>query len=642
MSTQTVYFNNPQSITNLQRQVLPQNNSLGSNHQVNMQNFVNTICGAGTSAFKGIWSLYGNAFTNEQFFATTGTAGSDGRVYTTETSIFPSANSKAFLNATLAKMIEEGYTNTDEACSKYIPWMTGNAYYYYRIFASSKQASDAGFTGTVPVGSPYTGALGTDLAPWNGGSSFDTINPADPSTYVYQLGLTNLASIRLSTLLSFNWPMLYPFLVFVSNGAGLAWNSATFQAQSTLYTSNNWQTKAPSSGYQTLGSASALSYQKFRDWYFVSGTGVSTCLTTNPDIQAAAHYGQLADYSNIDWNNTFQTYINLAKNGTVPLLWTPGKRILDNYYYGVETIPQIYGTSDELLGIMITEILNSSLNLKGSAYPGGFKEYLFNKIMSPLQIPRSDYSICGMETGPEYPSPNTSELSFRRTAAIASTGGYGLGTSLLTIGGAGLPLGASFGCSQQYINDGRTGQTVWASEYPDDNLGVGISRYWTRIHNTGTYTMGGAPLGTLKIKHMAKLAICLANNGWYNGVQIFKPTTVKWQLSNHSSSLAIAYYSPQGATTGVTSTQGTFNGGWMRFNTDLTSETYSNGTDTVFFWGGAFGTYCMFDIKSGLYVALGTSMYFGSISPSTLPYQGSLASFRTAYGALQALQKMQM
>ena len=644
MSSQTVYFNNPADITNLQRQVLPQSSQFGTNHLNNMQEFVGTLRGSGTSAFKGVFAHYGNAFTNQTYFVTTGAAGSDGRVYTPDTKFWFASNNKVYTQACFAKMVEEGYTNSSEKLSKYISWLSGAAYYYHRIFASPTQASWAGFTGAVPVGAPYTGA--GDLSPFYGGSSFDTINPEDPRTYVYQLATTNLATFGIEILLSFNWPMLYPYLVFGSNGSALCWSDSGFSGQSTLYTSNNFLTKAPSSSYQILGAGSALTYQKWRDWYFINGTGAALVNDgIHQDVFFNAHAGLNVDLSKSSLQGTMENYVTLAKDGTCPLLWNPSSRILDNYYYGVETIPQIYGTSDEMLGIVMDAIMKSSSNLKGAAYPGGLFKYMEDKITTPLGIPRSDYKFLLAENCEFYPAANHPEFSLRRTVALATTGGAGFqtGAGLLTKVG-GNYLGASWSCSPSYITNGKVGQTVWASEHPDDGL---LVANFLKLNGTGSNISvlgGGSPFGTMPIKHLPKIHICLANNGYYNGVQILKPSSVRWLLSNHANAMSITYFSGQYSAIGpnsLVSSSMSFNGGLARFNTDLCVAPLPFVSDSIYFWGGVGGSYLAIDMKSGLWVLLGTQMYTGSNYTATLPFGGSVVGFRGIYGALLALQKMQ-
>ncbi len=690
-----------QNITGLQQKVAP-HNAIGDNHANSMQTFLTTLLGtnSNTSAlggFKGMYASYGNGFSGEEYYSNVGAAASDGRTYSKESLVSPASQCKSWFQAAVGKALEEGYFSTDEFISKYVPWFTGNVSYYVQIFSSNTQAvnhghalSNAIATESLPAG---MGAYAVGGVNWfsDGGvvTTFGDIRQGDPSTYVYCLGQANIANWPISMLTNFNWPALYGFLVFALNGYATGW-SDTYYNNCGNYISNDAATRFATQGFQTMGPAGALTFYKWRNYYFTNASGAVANRSTNPDFFFEMHYGPNADFTYADIEQTVKSYMNIARDtgapgyaggnttgSFIPLLWNPGQKQIDNFNGSGYVLPQIYGTSDEMFGIVMGYIMNASNNLRGAAYSGGMIQYFKDKIMTPLGITSvNDYVLTGEGPDPAADAniltpanPNYCEMSMRRFGLIASSNaasypsgpGYYIGSDLVNLKDLnGSYLGRSWGCSSNIASNvsvvgTATGRCLWKTEdsniYADDQLLHAMDGFVTKTKpsNTTTRTIaGGAPFGLIKIKHLHKLAVTLMNNGIYNGVEVLKPTTVDWLLNNHSSALSPLYFAPQYILAQAEALNSSFNGGFMRYADNIGNKTLYDATTSLYFWGGVFGTTYAFDVKSGDYITLGSHIYAGGAYPNTLPlstnasnttnFIPSSKNFRRVEGPLKALQ----
>ncbi len=685
------------AIAALQQRSTPAGN-FGPNHIANVTKFLSQISSSSTTGYKGMWASYGNAFdASANYFVGVGQAASDGRPYTAESFVYPASQCKSWFQAMVGKALEEGYFSMDEYISKYVKWFTGTAKFYVQIFSTPEQASRFGYTGAIA--SAVTPS-GTDGSGWQCDSpsvvNFADIVSTNPDTYVYCLGNTNLATWPISLLQTFNWPMLYGFLVFGSTGNSIGWTDAV-NGLHVPYVNDSSDNAITNVGRQTMGAASALTFRKWRKYYFENGYAKYNRTDSSgnlklPDFFWEMHNGPDQNMAGITLEKTVQTWVSLCKGTSVvdasgntstviiPLLWNPGQRQVDNYGSGLPVIPQIYGTSDEMSSIVMQHILandGSGNNLRGVAYPSSGKysssnNYFINKILVPLGITNAaDYGIFGynVDTFESNPSNlSTCEFAIRRNVTVVTNATYpnGIGRAVGSVvnqaatngAGGATSIGAGWGIDPNYVVDGRKGQTVWSSQYPNDNLGKWVYKSFATSTGDDTFTAanavvnGGSPFSCLKIKHLPKFMIMLANGGWYNGVQVLKPATVNFILNNHTSALSPLYYAPQAVLAEAEALNGSFNGGFLRYSDNTGSKALFSATSSYYGWGGALGTKFGFDIVTGDYFTLGTTMYSGTEYASTLPLStqtavtaagtivaGGLTNFRRAEGVLKAIQQ---
>ena len=175
-SSQTVLFDNPSSILQLQNNqglTVRMNETVA---QANMLAWANStlIATSGTLsgqdangvAYKGLFCAYGNAFSGQDGYVTSGVARKDGGLFSRDSFVSSASCAKLIHGVILSKMLEEGLLKLQDTIVTYIPQFTGTYYYV---------TSATGPIGTIPTSStiPYV-ATPPDFSLWTG--TFGTVS----------------------------------------------------------------------------------------------------------------------------------------------------------------------------------------------------------------------------------------------------------------------------------------------------------------------------------------------------------------------------------------------------------------------------------------------------------------------------------
>ena len=411
MSSQTVYFTNPASISTLQNQVGTNTPALPAlSTMTRLVNFLTgtsgIVCttsngqsanqtGAPTAntdlngqAFKGLLCAAGNAFSGDQSIFTTGVKDAAGNPYDINSVFNQGSSTKLLAGIVEAKMIEEGYFLPTDTIVTYVPAFTGFGYAY--IYA--------------------TGAYSSSYV-------------APPNLTTYTGTLTRIALNTLTVAQAMSWQIVFPYEqsafgsfrqgVFVSTAPqpqpDWGYLNACAQAEQimplglSLGATGACQLYAPAT-------ASAVAGQ-FINGYQVYNVVPGTGALRNPiydSFAGDASYctGPLTDYLN--------TIINCIKSATIPLAFVPGSQVASQ-----QNVNSAHASYSSLCPLLMQAVCVRALSLRqGTAgfpaagtYPS-LMSYIRTKILAPLGITNVNSSFAYMETGPT--SGNNVELSWRR------------------------------------------------------------------------------------------------------------------------------------------------------------------------------------------------------------------------------------
>jgi len=549
MSTQTVYFNNPATITSIQSQIgtVPNQvntDSVFANRVITCYN--NIYTGAATSfttymssllscssgptgsdsngvAHNGMFCIGGNAFTNSEVFASVGVANSTGASWTSDKYVRLASQSKIIGGLSIAKIMEEGYMKPDDLVFKYIPSFTGPCYYI----------------------SSATGTLGSYLS--------------GPGSYTGTLLPYNLQNLTIAHLLGFQFAV--PSTEFFFGTSRLSWETTSPPDFSLNYAYSKMLNGGALQLGASLGSSGSLSTQ--------TGLIAPGYLNFNK-IGNNYVYGSETDF--------VLTLANCLKNGSVVLTFRPGQTATG--FNGLLVPRAQYGITFSILSYCCQQAL-----IQGG-YTSPLYTYIRDKLFTPIGITNELWrSNC--ETGPSDQPGRLVEVSFRHSYTL-TTGPWATGT--LTAPNNTLVW------SSQYQGDSYSSYTssffYKNTDFPSFNGGlVGTPSMYCKllklIINNGVY--GGKQI-------VAKHSIKWMFNSFGAAGQLFEARSLyagggpsanqKWCLGfvKTDDSVASAYNEENSGNIGI-----------------LTFPMTSN----VCGWGGFYGTQFLFDIETGYYICMG-------------------------------------
>jgi CubicO group peptidase (beta-lactamase class C family) len=397
------------------------------------------------------------------------------------------------------------------------------------------------------------------------GMTIGTAN--DPSTWTPTYGSVNLNTITCNNLVSMNFPIGYGGLFHLGAlGAGFAWNPANFAAQS---------------GQGLLAQASAHQFYTMRQILFANST-------TPGDIFMDKYKG-LALTSATPVKDWLGYILNLAKTNQTALMFRPSTASDAVLPHKLTSNPAQYTLGMHYLGW----VLDNCLRSKG--YPGGFAQYLREKFLTPMNI-QTMHVI-----GQEVPAAGAhAAIAFRRAANIASTA---------------TATTASFGVSPEYIADGKVGQLVWGSQYPNDGIvklesGIDLSPY-----TPNDCCNGGTPVSSSP-RDFAKFIKLILNNGLYGSTRLLSAQSVNWMTSPSISAGVNMYFAYPLASVDATGTS-FCPGGFNRYNRDLVAGNNYAWSSSFCTMSGSSGMMIAFDLATKTYVIFGTlEPIWGSVAPA--------------------------
>lgn len=637
------------------------------------KNVINFMTGAANliynpsnlTASKGIAVLAGNAFTNEDKFAAAGYANSSNGSFDPDSSIFQFTSCSKIITALgYAKMLEEGLIFPTDPVFNYISTFTGTYTYPNQIFATTGQASAAGYTGNLRDGFQYTqwygGAIGGN--PITG--AFNNINPSAPNTWLFTSATGNLGDFTLADMFGLRFPLLVP----VYNQTAI---TCITTAENPLYFAGC------STGSDSL-KRDALTenfnyYGLLRGWETSGFAGfpnpypsdiTNTFIFKNRWYQASFGLTYPA-------RNDILNIIDFVKQGYF-LLSSARDQLVAGVLPELPYLSQkktAYDSGYQILGLALDNACRAKLN----GLP--FHEYIRTKIFAPLEINNmwflgidstsniTNYASRKVEftfgrqlTYPEVLQTPNQTVNFPggiATGAASASWAINLGsnfrnTSLATVNAnytqflaPGVPT--PWAGAPSYAGDGLqlTGRKVWSSQYPADSfslipnaftattfVSINSSGQFYVFNPTGTTVPAGNPnidciyasipcLGTFR--DLSKILKLIINQGKYrkaNGtwVQVLSPQSINFLTIPKISALQNVGLADGPAPLGYTlrfqpdvdSFSSSWCGGFGRTNRDITDSGIFPLTDNTCSWIGIAGLLYFFDLKTGYYTIMGT------------------------------------
>jgi len=575
MSSQTIYFDNPTSISTLQGQVGSVPNQVNTdtvfaNRVVTCSNnlytgaatafttYMNTLltCSTGSDtngiAHNGMFCFGGNAFTDKEVFASVGTANSTGAPWTSDKYVRFASQSKIIGGLAIAKIMEEGYMKPDDLVFKYIPSFTGPCYY-------------------IASGSA-TGTLGSYAS--------------GPGNYTGTLLPYNLQNLTIAHLLGFQFAVPSPEFLFGTSRL-------------------SWETTSPADfalnyAYSTMISGGALKLG--------STLGSSGALSTQTGLISPGYLGYFKIGNNYVYGSETDFVLTLAnclKNGSIILTFRPGQ--ITTGFNGLFVPRAQYGITFSILSYCCQQALSQG------GYTSPLYTYIREKLFTPIGI-NNELWWSNCETGPSDQAGRLVEVSFRYSYTL-STGPWATGT--LTA---------------------PTNTLVWSSQYQGDSYSSYVSSFFYKNTDVPSFNAGivGTPTMYCKLLKLiinngvysgkqiiAKHSIKWMFNSFGAAGQLFEARSLyggggpsanqKWCLGfvKTDDSVSSAYNEENTGNVGI-----------------LTFPMTSN----VCGWGGFYGTQYLFDIETGYYIMIGyhepgyhNAVNFYSSQNNLVPLLASLA-----------------
>jgi len=576
-SNQTVVFNNPSSITQLQyvngTNVYFDTVANAANMLSYEANYLACTVGTtnGTDAFgrsaKSVAVLAGNAYTDQEVFVATGACTSKGDPWTQDVFMSLASSAKFFNTFMVLKGLEERLINLADTVGSYLPdWNTGIYYYYL----SGTCTGAYGTSTTAPNWAAYTGARGTGALTeitiahcLSLNVGFAYVGPGQSP-----ISLQNAFIAPTNPATPTDWAVINSLKdAYFANQRGCQLYATGFVA-SQVHADPN-----------ALVSVTISSYSP----YFPFNTGADT-----RRFMTGANSDDLA------------SCLKCIKNGTIPMMWKVGSNTI-NAYSNINQQKAIYsGLPYSLIGACL------SVAVKRAGYVS-LLDYFQQKILNPMGITSNDYYLA--QYTPRVSGAIISEQSARRTAQMSSgTVWYGNYLRDNSLYEAGLAYQASSGATCIAFNS-----VYWASQAPADII----------INSSGN-TYYDDPLGwnlgsniNTNFRTWKKSMKLFVNRGNYNGQQLVARSLINWSRNNCAAPGSyFALYS------GIPNVNGpltrwvamqclNFTGRDDVSDIQLTSFEYpglgtlgmlQNVSDSVYYWSGSLGTVFMVDEDTGYYI----------------------------------------
>jgi len=507
------------------------------NSKSNVTKFLNTLGALDKpDGHKGLWTLYGNAFSGEEEFVGIGEIRKGDTNWENGNFTYPwYSQAKISSYICVAKMLEEGLVNMEDSIAKYYPDCSGNAYYITSIQT-------------------------------NPDANNPNIDPTKPLTWKVNYGTFNLNTITVGTCLQFNIGI--PFGIY-----------AVFQTGYNFLYNPVFVNQIIASGLPGQSMLYVLS--RYND---VNRRGVKYDIVT--EILKGKQFSIRESISN--WIN-FTKKNPLTDPDAIPFAFKPNDPTDNLLPFKIRGLMHSYSMSLDILAAGLDVICkNNGYNSLGN--------YLRVKILNPLGMKSCTYTL-SEKYKTEY---KTLDYAFNRAKVISSKDASGNLTP------------ESFACDPKYIDDGKSGLTVWSKDYPND----GIAR-WGYLSDeiadpTDVLFFNGSLRSTPH--DFSKIYKMLIKGGINeSGERVLDPSSVNWVLSPKVNSLVnltnVYPFAQDGDNV-------TWCGGHARFNYDNNNASSALVSQYVYYWGGALGTMGLFDLKSGHYCIIGAS----ELSLGSFPY----------------------
>ena len=337
------------------------------NSKKNVTAYINSIAYLNDPAgHKGMFALYGNAFSDEEDFVGVGEVGPGDTNWSKDIIIGWASNSKIIPGIILAKMLEEGLIDILDPVSKYIPDCSGNANYI----------------------------TGMKVQP----DSIDTkIVSSNPLTWVPTYGTFNLNTITIGHLIQFGVGIPYSNYLHASTAYGYLYNNASSSNRSTI------MTKALSNDPDKI-LAQAMMYQ-----YTLFNKACRE--GTYNDVQIKNVQGLSYKWKDSVINALLAAKKNSTDVGFIPLSYRTGV-----YYNGLSPFNangymSSYAPALDLLTICLDVVAKNANNPSYNS----FHTYGRKKIIEPLGMTLSQFKGVEPKLNGKYIS-----MAFARDANIAS------------------------------------------------------------------------------------------------------------------------------------------------------------------------------------------------------------------------------
>lgn len=389
--------------------------------------------------------FYGKGESNADLvFATTGFANSQSQKFTHKTLYSWGSCGKPLTMLVLTKMMEEGLIESSTTLNSIDPILySGYATYFKQI---------------------------TIINP----ASF----PFDPSSYSYTTDQFNWSTLTIGDLIRFNF--------------GLSNDLFFLPALNLTY-------------FDTASRAAIIAKNSLQGLGMMIQFGISysALVAGNPITPGCKIYnGQ--SYRDIA-PTAVATYVQLTKNGILPLLYKTNSYVDDLLPFNIRSLPATYDLSYAVLGDVLDKLL------KKQGYHN-FSDYVHQKIFTPLGMNHS-YIILQDTIPKNILSENgITENSWRRAPSLGLTA---------TVNPINPATWLGVGCSPQYAqianlnaNTQPWGPLVWNSEFSNDGISYITSLLYCTEAIPDCGPIGNAPFIS-SIEDMGKLLECIANKGTY-------------------------------------------------------------------------------------------------------------------------------
>ena len=584
-SNQTVYFDNPASISQLQSLVcttpyfnIPQTQTNLNKYLYGPVNpftpsalpFLKCATGASTgqdalAKTSFTWAAYiGNGFTDEGIFYTTGACNSAGVPWDQENIVMPIASAAKFYNSFLwMKILDEQLISLSEPVSTYLPDWTG-IYYYYTGYCTGA----FGTSSTAPNWAAFTGARATG----------------------------SLSEITIGQCISLNIGFTYWGTQYAPRGLLDA-----FVAPTTPNTPVEWAyLNSIKDGYFAtrrgidLANAGFTAIDGFNDPTAYWG---GQAVIVSPNFPYTPGYDSRAYLTGTN-SNDLANSLKLIKNGTVPFMYKVGDVAISpnsnirqqrTTYAGLP-----YGLLAACCAVAVRRFGYASL-----------LDYFYQKIATPLDLTASDVFFSNIQPTPV--GKTKAEAIGRRTQDMCNTGNWIGFTADPSQYGAGLQYQSSSGATGYIFNS-----IYWESRFPKDGQ-IGASNFY---NNDPLGWNFGANV-RCNFKAWTRVIKLFINKGRYNGKQIVSRGMINWGMNNVSA--PGAFYNQYNAIP--------FNGGpntrWVACQAynivsgdDISDIAYVPSTypgasrdltintvlsKNIYYWNGATGTQWIADLDTGFF-----------------------------------------
>lgn len=657
MSSQTIYFNNPADITNLQTTTTSMS---GAVNNIKIQSGLTTIMDipktlqgittyaiggpigapytgspavSGTTAFVrvttgtgasqdatgkncfGYACVVGNAFSGQEIFYTTGAADSAGNPYVYDQTLLLLASTAKFYNSCIwLKMLDERLISlSDTPFTMGLTAWTGTYQYYLPasgtyVTTTTTTTILSGYTGPNDI-TGYTGAF---TGPYGATVSTSTSTSRTSSDLVYIGGATGAYNSLTAATLDFSsWTgprgtgslSELTFAQLISGNLAFPHPNSFSAANITAWTTapTTAQKTTVDWGWNNCLKDTYLAYQNAINIGSASGAIAAGNAWWTWDTAA-----QCRNFSFMTGpvTDSLTTALNCIKNGTIALGWRVGAEKISPYT-DIKEQNFTYGRLNyDLLGAMC------SLAAIRAGYSSLY-DYLNKKILIPMEITSNDLYIYNYNNKPV--GINQAETSCRRTQVQSSGTWLGPGADP-KLYDDGILYQTSAGATGYAFN-----RLYWISQYPNDSM-----FNWP---NTAFFDPLGWTLGhvvTCNFKSWAKIIKTYINRGIYvnsSGQNVRILSRKIWDFSQNTCR-AMGSWLGQYAGYTNTSSQSRWivaqaqkfsmddnlsdiaftavgGGDWYGANTATSSTLLTSG---MIQWSGSQGSTYIFDINSGYYI----------------------------------------